>query len=115
MVVEDEPSLLEVISKRMKAAGYRVMEARDGQEAVSLAKHDMPNVLITDVIMPKKNGFDLIQELTRINPDLPAIIITNLEGDQDRDTGTQLKVKHFLIKSNISLRELDQKVAALMK
>ena len=111
LVVEDEPALLDIIAKRVTAAGHKLLKARDGQEAIEIAKKNMPDAVITDIIMPRKNGFDLIQELKRSKSNLPIIVVTNLESQQDRDTCQQLGVKHFVIKSNISLRELDGMLA----
>ncbi len=111
LVVEDEPALLEILTKRIAASGYTIQKARDGQEAIEIAKKKIPDAVVTDIIMPRKNGFDLIQELKRIKPDIPIIVVTNLESQQDRETCQQLGVKHFVIKSNISLRELDGMIA----
>ena len=115
LVVEDEPALLDIIAKRVTKAGYKLLKARDGEEAQAIAEKQEPDAVITDIIMPKKNGFDLIKALKQRNPELPVIVVTNLESQQDRETGIQLGVNKYVIKSNISLRELDSMLASILK
>lgn len=114
LIAEDEPSLLAIITKRVEGAGFKAIPTADGEEAISTAKKQHPDAAIVDVVMPKKNGFDVIKELRLEFPDIPVMIITNLEGDHDKETGAQLGIKHYILKSNITMRQLQQQIKELL-
>lgn len=114
LIAEDEPSLLEMIAKRVVDAGFTAIKAHDGEEAIDLALKEKPDAAIVDVIMPLKNGFDVIKELRKHSSNLPIMIVTNLESDLDRETGSQLGVKHYILKSNITMRQLQQQITELV-
>ncbi len=108
LLVEDETSVREVLKRKLNQSGFKTFVAEDGEQAMEALDHDIPNLILLDVIMPKMNGFDFLE---RIRSDLryrdiPVIIISNLEGDNDRATGRNLGITEYIVKSNISLREL---------
>lgn len=115
LVAEDEPSLLDILSRRVTEAGFKVVKASDGEEAIANAERHKPDAALVDIIMPKKNGFDVIEKLKRNNPDLPIIVITNLEGQQDQDTAKHLGVADYVLKSNTSMRQLQQRLIGLFE
>ena len=78
LVADDESHILHVVSLKLKNAGYRVLTARDGQEALEMAQQEKPDLLITDYHMPQLSGLELCQRLkqdTRTS-DIPAIMLT---------------------------------------
>lgn len=78
LVAEDEPSLLHLMSLRLRNAGYEVLTASNGQEALERAQQEHPDLLITDYCMPGLSGLELCQKLKH-NPktaDIPAIVLT---------------------------------------
>lgn len=100
LVADDESHILNVVSLKLKNAGFRVITARDGQEAYEIATAEKPDLLITDYHMPQMSGVDLCRKL-RESPDtagIPAIMLTargyNLEV-QDHD---QSGVRHVISK-----------------
>ncbi len=115
LVAEDEPSLLKILTSRVSDAGYNVISARDGEEAIALAQQKKPDALLVDIIMPKKNGFDVIQRVKSTQPNIPVVVITNLESQQDQETGRQLGVNHYILKSNTSMRELQRRLKSLFE
>ena len=78
LVADDESHILHVVSLKLRNAGYRVVTARDGQEALELAQQEHPDLLITDYHMPQLSGLELCQRLQRdtATQKIPAIMLT---------------------------------------
>lgn len=115
LVVEDEPSLLKVLSKRIGELDCELITADNGEEAFAAFNKHQPDIVITDVIMPKLNGFDLLQKLrAKYNDKFKAIVLTNLDNTSDIEMARSLGVNEFLLKSDISLRKLQQKIQVLL-
>lgn len=93
LVADDESHILHVVSLKLRNAGYRVLTARDGQEALEMATHEQPNLLITDYHMPQLSGIELCQRL-KADPataSIPSIMLTargyNLEPADTQSSG----------------------------
>jgi CheY-like chemotaxis protein len=76
LVVDDEPVIRELYHQVLEDQPFRVLTAADGQEALAAAEACIPEVLVTDVVMPRLDGFGLIRALRRLYPDVPVIIVT---------------------------------------
>lgn len=76
LVLDDEPSILLMIKKMLEKAGYEVIVASNGKEGMQLFERDKPDMVITDIIMPEKEGLETIFELRRMHPDLKIIAIS---------------------------------------
>jgi two-component system alkaline phosphatase synthesis response regulator PhoP len=91
LVADDESHILSVVSLKLRNAGYRVLTASDGQEALDLALLDRPDLLITDYHMPLLSGLELCQRLRQANVPVPAIMLTargyNLEPSDTAQSG----------------------------
>ncbi len=87
LVVDDEPSLSELMSMGLRMAGWSVAVADDGPAAVKLAKQFRPDVLILDVMMPGFDGVELLGRIRAFAPDVPALFLTAKDNVQDRITG----------------------------
>ncbi len=78
LIVDDEPAIVDILSARLKAAGFEICTAADGLEAVAKVKSEKPNLIIMDVLMPKMTGFEAMKKI-RENPEsrgIPAIVIS---------------------------------------
>jgi DNA-binding response OmpR family regulator len=76
LVLDDEPSILLMIKKMLEKAGYEVIIASNGKEGMRLFDSEKPDMVITDIIMPEKEGLETIFELRRMHPDLKIIAIS---------------------------------------
>ncbi|MFS0756935.1 response regulator [Noviherbaspirillum sp. 1P10PC] len=85
LVVDDETALADIIGAYLEANGYRITVANDGQEALALDARDPADAVITDFAMPGMNGRDLVADLRRRRPDLPAIMVSGYVGMQQLD------------------------------
>lgn len=75
LLVDDEPSLLKVLSIKLRVSGYDVLTALNGQEALKLIKSESPDIVLLDVIMPGMDGFEVLQKLRSFSK-LPVIIFS---------------------------------------
>lgn len=101
LIVDDDPSLLEMYVERIRAEGAIVIEASDGEEAIKAAKDNHPAVILLDVMMPKLNGFEVLKNL-KSDPEtaeIPVIILTALADDQKRRAGLALGAADYVVKS----------------
>jgi DNA-binding response OmpR family regulator len=83
LVVEDDPSIGRVLRIVLRQAGYQVIEARDGHEAMRLWRDQRADLVITDLHMPNKNGLEVIMELRALSPSVPIVAMTG--GGRSKD------------------------------
>ncbi|MDD5558481.1 response regulator [Candidatus Methylomirabilis sp.] len=76
LLVDDEPDIRRLLSRYLGRLGYIVQEAADGEAAVALVKAAIPDVVITDMAMPRLDGLGLLEQLRRLDPGLPVIVLT---------------------------------------
>ncbi|MCS7033113.1 MAG: response regulator, partial [Phycisphaerae bacterium] len=101
LVADDESHILNVVSLKLRNAGFRVLTARDGQEALEIATNERPDLLITDYHMPQLTGIELCRKLRESSQtaSIPAIMLTargyNLETDSEESGIRQLISKPF--------------------
>lgn len=115
LIADDEPNILVSLDYLMKREGYDVHLARDGQEAMDLLRSEKPRLLLLDVMMPKKNGFEVCQEV-RADDALKNTLILMLTAkgrETDVVKGLALGANAYMTKP-FSTRELVQKVAELL-
>ncbi len=76
LIIDDEPNLRSMLRRMLHQAGHQVSEASNGAEGIKLYKQDQPDLIITDILMPEKEGIETILALHRSDPDLPIIAIS---------------------------------------
>jgi DNA-binding response OmpR family regulator len=116
LIADDEPNILISLEYLMKREGYRVLLARDGQEAVDVIMRERPHLVLLDVMMPIKTGFDVCHEV-RANEalkDLCILMLTAKGRDTDVTKGLALGANAYLTKP-FSTQELAQKVRELLQ
>lgn len=112
LIAEDDKFLKNVLKSKLTAEGFQILMTSDGVETMEMVAKEKPDILLLDIIMPRKNGFDVLEEI-RLNAqirDLPVIILSNLGQDEDVKRGLALGAVDFLIKSDHSLSEVVDKV-----
>jgi len=117
LFVEDEPSLQKTISEVLTQEGYKVIEAADGEEGLKKAKEEKPNLILLDLILPKKDGFEVLKELKADEKlkDIPVIVLTNLEGLGDVEKALSLGATTYLVKANYDLEDVLKTVKSQIK
>jgi CheY-like chemotaxis protein len=113
LIADDDKLLRESLAKVLSGRGYEVQQAQDGEEAFSLAEKNPPNMLITDLMMPKMGGLDLMEKVrhTVWGENIPLIVLTVKDQDiEDVNRTMQVRTLAYLSKSEIS----PEAVAALV-
>ncbi|MBR2840087.1 response regulator [Candidatus Saccharibacteria bacterium] len=108
MVVEDDASLREIYSIRITAEGYDVVSAGDGEEALAVAVREKPELILSDVMMPKISGFDML-DILRSTPEtanIKVIMMTALSADDQRERGERLGANRYLVKSQVGIEDV---------
>ncbi len=112
LFIEDEAALHKTLGGSLKEKGYEIIEALDGEEGLLLAKTEKPDLILLDLILPKKHGLDVLEELrdTEEAKNIPVIILTNLEGLGEVEKAIELGATTYLVKENYSLQEVVEKI-----
>lgn len=108
MLVEDDDSLREIYSIRLTAEGYAIVSAKDGEEALAVAVRERPDLIVSDVMMPKISGFDML-DILRSTPetkDIKVIMMTALSSDDQRVRGERLGADRYLVKSQVGIEDV---------
>ena len=108
MLVEDDKSLREIYSIRLVAEGYEVVSAGDGEEALAMAVQQRPDLVLSDVMMPKISGFDML-DILRSTPEtknIKVIMMTALSSDDQRQRGENLGADKYLVKSQVGIEDV---------
>jgi two-component system, OmpR family, phosphate regulon response regulator PhoB len=116
LVVDDEPDIIALVAYHLVKHGYRVSTASDGNEAVRAAKQDLPALIILDLMLPGKSGYEVLEEL-RANPgtkDTAILMLTARREEEDRIRGLTLGADDYLTKP-FSPQELVLRVAAILR
>lgn len=115
LIVDDEPNIVLSVEFLMKRAGHEVAIARDGQEALDMLSQTKPDLMILDVMMPRKNGFEVCSEV-RANPelaDLPVLMLTAKGREAEMKKGLSLGADAYMTKP-FSTHELVTKVNEML-
>ena len=113
LIADDEPDILEILQYNLQAEGYTVYTAKDGDDAIQKAKQLHPDLIILDIMMPKKNGIDVCREL-RASSRVPIIMLTAKGEEIDRILGLELGADDYIVKP-FSAREVVARIKAVLR
>ncbi|HEU4831043.1 MAG TPA: response regulator [Candidatus Saccharimonadales bacterium] len=108
LLVEDDKSLREIYGVRLLAEGYEIVSAGDGEEALAAAIKERPDLVLSDVMMPKISGFDML-DILRATPetkDIKVIMMTALSSEDQRARGESLGADRYLVKSQVGIEDV---------
>jgi two-component system KDP operon response regulator KdpE len=114
LVVDDEPRLVDVVRLNLEMEGYHVVEASDGQEAITRLKEDLPDLVVLDVMMPEMDGFETLRRIRAVSS-VPVIMLTVRQEESDRIRGLEIGADDYLTKSPFSPRELQSRIRAVLR
>jgi len=112
LIADDDDRFSAMIKSALEQAGFDITQAIDGEEAVAQAKAVHPNLILLDIMMPKKLGFEVLEELKAgaDTKNIPIITISHLAQPSDTEKAKQLGAVEHLIKTDFSIRGLIDKI-----
>lgn len=113
LVVDDEPSIVEVLVYNLERAHYHVVVARDGLEALEATRRHEPDLIVLDLMLPKLDGLEVCRALRR-ERDVPIIMLTARDAEIDRVVGLELGADDYVVKP-FSVRELLARVKNVLR
>jgi two-component system OmpR family response regulator len=114
LVVDDEPNILELLSASLRFAGFDVLTAADGQEAIKVAERSRPDLVVLDVMLPDMDGFAVVKRLRAGPRPLPVLFLTARDGTEDKVTGLTLGGDDYVTKP-FSLEEVLARIRAVLR
>ncbi len=113
LVVDDEQSIVDVLAYNLTKAGHQAVIARDGDQALRLARAEQPDLMILDLMLPGIDGLEVCRQIRRDN-ELPIIILTAKDEEIDRVVGLELGADDYVVKP-FSVRELMARVKSVLR
>lgn len=110
LIAEDEKSIAGVMELKLSHEGFEVAVAYNGEDAINQAKSGHFDLILLDLIMPKKDGFAVLKELQENNITTPVFVLSNLSQQEDEKRTKELGAKEFFIKSNTPLTKIVERV-----
>lgn len=116
LFAEDETFLAEALKTGLQAAGHTVLLAPDGVQAVKMIREYTVDLMLLDLVMPNKNGFEVLEDLNKTGDiaKQPVIVLTNLSNPEDKKRVLSLGARDYLVKSDFGLEAIAQKVSEFL-
>lgn len=117
LIVDDEEILRRIYSDRLTFEGFGIDTAADGEEALNKIRAAAPNLILLDILMPKLNGLQVLEQLNA-DPQLktiPVIVLSNVANDENIKKALSLGAKDYLLKTNFSPNEIINKIKTLLE
>ncbi len=116
LIIEDDKFLRKLMGQKLINEGYNVLEASDGEEGLTKAKNDKPDLVLLDLVLPGINGFEVLSRMKK-EPALsqvPVIILSNLGQKEEMGKGLKLGAVDYLIKAHFTPGEIIEKIKAFL-
>lgn len=116
VVIEDELILLEALRTALSREDMEPIAASTGQEGIDTVKSELPDLVLLDILLPEKDGFEVLQELKNdpTTKDIPVIILSNLSQDEDLRKAIELGAEDYYVKASTDLANLVQKIKNML-
>ncbi len=114
LLVEDEPSLIFTLRDTLESEGYLVIVSEDGEQAVGLAQVHKPDIMILDIMLPGKNGYEICQEIRSLKFTFPIIMLTAKDQELDKVKGLDIGADDYITKP-FGVKELLARIQARLR
>ena len=117
LVVEDDRYLSNAYRVKLEKMGFIVKTAGDGEEALEILKDFQPDLILLDLVMPRKDGFTTLEEIKQNGAlkSIPVLIATNLGQKEDVERGMKLGAVDYLVKTDTSVEDFANKIKSILK
>jgi two-component system, OmpR family, alkaline phosphatase synthesis response regulator PhoP len=117
LIVEDDNILQKALQEFLAGEGFDIFSALDGEEGVTMVKTKNPDLVLLDIILPRKDGYEVLAEIKadEATKKIPVILLTNLGSLNDVEKALELGATTYLIKADYKLEEVAKKVKEVLK
>ena len=117
LIIEDDQFLREFLFKKLSEENFEVLAAKEGKEGVELAQKEKPDLILLDLILPEKNGYEVLEDLKKnpLTSEIPVLVLSNLGQKEEIEEAFRKGAKDYLIKAYFSLEEIVSKIRLLLK
>ncbi len=115
LIAEDETAIASALELKFSHEGFEVKIAKDGDEALNLIKTEPFSLVLMDLMMDKKDGFTVLEEMQKNNITIPVVVISNLGQDEDKARAEKLGAIAYFVKSNTPLYEIVERVKGALQ
>jgi two-component system response regulator VicR len=115
LLAEDERSISRALKLKLELSGFEIEIAINGEEALNILKTKKFDLLLLDIMMPKVDGFSVMEEMKKRKDKTPILVLSNLSQEDDAKRAESLGAIDFCIKSNSSLAEIIDKIKKFLK
>ncbi len=117
LIIEDEETLQKALAQYLQEENFDVLSAMDGEKGVEMAKSGKPDLILLDIILPKKDGFQVLEEIKQDEgtKKIPVILLTNLESMDDIQKAFDKGATTYLVKSEYKLEDIVKKINETLK
>ena len=112
LIIEDESTLNKSVVDFLSAENFQVLSALDGEAGLEMAKKEIPDLILLDIILPEKDGYEVLDELKKDEKtkNIPVILLTNLESQEDIVRAFEKGATTYLVKSDYKLQDVAKKI-----
>ncbi|HPX94073.1 MAG TPA: response regulator [Candidatus Moranbacteria bacterium] len=117
LIVEDDAVLQKVLTEYLTSEGFEISSALDGETGLQMSKTINPDLILLDIILPKKDGYEVLKEVKSDSKtkDIPIILLTNLDSISDVEKALELGATTYLVKADYKLEEVASKIKEILE
>lgn len=117
LIIEDEAALQKALVEFLTLEDFEVLSASDGERGLEMAKQSLPDLVLLDIILPKKDGYEVLDEIKSDEKTkaIPVILLTNLESPGDVEKALSKGASSYLVKSDYKLEDVARKIRETLK
>jgi len=117
LFIEDEQALQKTLGGVIEKEGFKIISALNGENGIKLAQKKQPDLILLDLILPRKDGFEVLKNLksNEETDQIPVIVLTNLEAMEDIQKALRLGATTYLVKANYEIKEVIKKIKTAFK
>ena len=117
LIIEDDQRINKVYTAKLLIEGIEVFTALDGEEGLRRIYDEKPDLILLDLMLPKKSGFEILKEIKKDEKvkDIPVLILSNLAQEKEIEEGLALGAQDYLVKTNYSIQQVMEKIKKTLK